>query len=111
MGDKQCSIEEADCLATIEAGNRLRERLEEPPPWKVIFLNDAVTTMAFVTAILMKLFGMDEARARVVMMQVHVEGSAVAEVCPYEVAETKAHLARQAAAEMHYPLRVVCEEA
>lgn len=100
-------------IAVIKAGKKGKARidLEEPPMWQVVFHNDPVTTMAFVTAILMKLFGMDETRAKTVMMQVHVEGAAIAEVCPFELAETKAYLVLKAAEASGYPFKVTCERA
>lgn len=47
------------------------------PPWNVIVHDDPVNLMAYVTYVLMKVFGYDENRATTLMLEVHNDGSSV----------------------------------
>lgn len=46
-------------------------------PWNVIVHDDPVNLMGYVTLILMKIFGYDEKKAAVLMMQVHKLGKSI----------------------------------
>ena len=46
-------------------------------PWNVIVHDDPVNLMGYVTFVLMKIFGYDEKKATVLMMQVHQLGKSV----------------------------------
>lgn len=56
-------------------------------PWQVIVWNDPVNTMSYVVYVLRKLFGYDEPKATVLMLQVHHEGRATVSDGPREKAE------------------------
>ena len=90
---------------------RVQTEKKEPTLYKVVLLNDDYTTMEFVLRVLEDVFQKSPAEAYRVMMQVHLNGSGIAGVYPWEVAETKvgtlAALARQA----EFPLRAAIEEA
>lgn len=43
-------------------------------PWNVIVHDDPVNLMGYVTYVLMKIFGYDEKKAAILMMQVHKQG-------------------------------------
>lgn len=67
--------------ATI-APERSEQVVAEPDeetdrPWVTIVWNDPVNLMTYVTFVLQKLFGYDEAKATELMLQVHHEGKAV----------------------------------
>ena len=55
----------------------------------MVLLNDDYTTMEFVMHVLETLFQKSSAEAYRIMMQVHLNGSGIAGVYPWEVAETK----------------------
>ena len=78
------------------------------PEWKVLFHNDDVTPMDFVTAVLMRWFGHGHASAQRVMLTVHHRGVGLAGVFPLELAELK-QAQVLSAARPHYPLRVTLE--
>ena len=82
-----------------------RERVEEPPRYKVLLHNDDYTTMEFVVWVLTQVFNMAEDQAFAVMLNVHVKGIGVAGVFPYDIAETKVHLVTEFAREHDMPLR------
>lgn len=64
-------------------------QLKEPSKFKVIFLNDEVTTMEFVIESLVIIFNKTHDEAEEITHQIHQEGSAVVAVLPYEIAEQK----------------------
>ena len=46
-------------------------------PWNVIVHDDPVNLMAYVTWVFMKIFGYDEKKATMLMMQVHEQGRSI----------------------------------
>lgn len=89
--------------------NLVTTNIVEPKKFKVIILNDDHTPMEFVVDVLMNIFNHDESSSEQIMLKIHNDGSAVAGIYPYEIAEQKGiettHLARQAG----YPLNVKIE--
>ena len=63
--------------------------VKEPPRYKVIFMNDEVTTMEFVVESLVIVFKHSREHAFEITEKIHQEGSAVVAVLPYEIAEQK----------------------
>ncbi len=87
-----------------------REKVEEPPLFKVLLHNDDYTTMEFVVWVLESVFNMPEEQAIQVMLNVHLRGTGVAGIYPYAVAETKIEKTTTIAREHEYPLLVTMEE-
>ena len=87
-----------------------REKVEEPPLFKVLLHNDDFTTMEFVVWVLESVFNMPEEQAVQVMLNVHLRGLGVAGIYTYEVAETKVDKATAMAREHEFPLVVTMEE-
>ena len=98
-----------------QPGDAVKERVEvqkqEPTLYKVVLLNDDYTTMEFVVSVLETVFQKSPAEAYRIMMQVHVNGSGIAGVYPWEVAETKVEALTSMARHAEYPLRATIEEA
>jgi ATP-dependent Clp protease adaptor protein ClpS len=98
-----------------QTGGAVKERVEvrkqEPTLYKVVLLNDDYTTMEFVVNVLEAVFQKSPAEAYRIMMQVHVNGSGVAGVYPWEVAETKVETLTSMARQAEFPLRAAIEEA
>ena len=88
-----------------------KESLKVPDSWKVVLLNDDYTPMDFVIEILESIFHRTPAEAYRIMMQVHLNGSGVAGVYPWEVAETKVDTLASLARHAEFPLRATIEEA
>jgi ATP-dependent Clp protease adaptor protein ClpS len=98
-----------------QTGDIVKERAEtekkEPTLYKVVLLNDDYTTMEFVLQVLEAVFQKSPAEAYRIMMQVHLNGSGIAGVYPWEVAETKVETLTSMARQAEYPLRAAIEEA
>ena len=88
-----------------------KEKVEEPPLYKVLLHNDDFTTMEFVVWILESVFNMPEEQAIQVMLNVHLRGVGVAGIYTYEIAETKIEKTTSLAREQEYPLLVTMEQA
>jgi ATP-dependent Clp protease adaptor protein ClpS len=94
-----------------EIKERVRTEKKEPTLYKVVLLNDDYTTMEFVLQVLEGIFQKSPAEAYRIMMQVHLNGSGIAGVYPWEVAETKVETLASAARKAEFPLRAAIEEA
>jgi ATP-dependent Clp protease adaptor protein ClpS len=81
-----------------------------PGMYKVIIQNDDHTPMDFVIAVMMHIFKHNEERARELTMQIHEQGSAIAGVYTYEVAEQKGVESTMLARQNGWPLAVRVEE-
>lgn len=87
-----------------------REKVDEPPLYKVLLHNDDYTTMEFVVWVLESVFNMDEGQAIQVMLNVHLRGTGVAGIYTYEIAETKVEKTTSLAREQEYPLLATLEQ-
>lgn len=90
---------------------RVRAKKKTPPLFKVLLLNDDYSTMDFVVHVLESVFQKSPAEAYGIMMQVHLNGTGLAGIYPFEIAETKADTVRTMAREAGFPLRAAVEEA
>ncbi|HEV8433997.1 MAG TPA: ATP-dependent Clp protease adapter ClpS [Thermoanaerobaculia bacterium] len=88
-----------------------REKVEEPPLFKVLLHNDDYTTMEFVVWVLESIFNMAVDQAIQVMLNVHTQGIGVAGVYTYEIAEMKVNKTTDLARENEFPLLCTMEKA
>lgn len=86
------------------------ERINPPPLYRVLLLNDDYTPMEFVVLVLVKFFHISEERAIPLMLQVHNEGRAVCGIYPKDIAQTKVECVRRFAREHEHPLSCEWEE-
>ena len=89
--------------------DRTKDKVTEPPLFKVILLNDDYTTMDFVVDILETIFHKQPAEAHRIMMMVHTQGKGLCGVYPFEVAETKVATVVDRARDSGFPLRAAME--
>ena len=84
-------------------------RLAEPSLFKVIYINDQVTTMDFVIGSLVGHFDHSTDTALELTERIHEKGSAVVAVLPHEVAEQKGIEVTLDAHSRGFPLKVKIE--
>lgn len=86
-----------------------RTDVPEPHLYKVVYINDEVTTVEFVVESLKSIFDMSEDQANEITKKIHEEGSAVVAVYPYELAEQKGVEVTILARNNGFPLQVKLE--
>lgn len=83
--------------------------LKEPPMYRVIYINDNITTMEFVVETLVTIFNHTPESAEAVTLKIHEEGAGTAAVLPYEMAEQKGVEVTQLARNNGFPLQIKLE--
>jgi ATP-dependent Clp protease adaptor protein ClpS len=83
--------------------------LQEPPLYRVIYINDEVTTMEFVVDSLVEYFNYNPDTASNITTDIHRDGSAIVAVLPYEIAEQKGIEVTLDARGKGYPLQIKVE--
>ena len=96
-------------MSAIETKIKTNEAIQEPPMFKVVFLNDNHTPMDFVIDTLMDYFNYSTQTAVQITEDIHHSGSAVVAVLPYEVAEQKGIEVTLEARAQQYPLQIKLE--
>lgn len=94
----------------VKLDEKIKQKIEEPKRWKVIFLNDDHTPIDFVIGILTEVFKHSQETAKDITMQIHTEGSGVAGVYSFEIAEVKAVETTTLARSNGFPLQIKVEE-
>lgn len=83
--------------------------LQEPPLFRVVYLNDDVTSMEFVVETLIDYFNYNTDTASTITNDIHEKGSAVVAVLPYEIAEQKGIEVTLEARSKGFPLQIKVE--
>ena len=94
-----------------DGSDTIKKTKKPKPPrkYKVIYHNDDYTPMEFVTWSLMEFFNRTEVDAQSLTLQVHKEGSAIAGIYDFQIAEQKMSEVLTAAKENEFPLQVTGE--
>ena len=95
----------------IEPVTEIDEKTRLGPRWKVILLNDDVTTFQFVTELLQSLFHKQHAEAVRLTREIHESGSALITVTSLERAELYVQQVRSLARPRGFPLTATMEPA
>jgi ATP-dependent Clp protease adaptor protein ClpS len=90
---------------------RQSARVEPPPVYQVVLLNDDYTPMEFVVMVLQQFFQRDIEAATQIMLTIHHEGRGVCGVYSRDVAATKVELVLAAARRAGHPLQCIMEVA
>lgn len=93
----------------IKNRDEKRIQLKKPRKYNVIFHNDEYTPFDFVENVLMEIFHKTKDEASVIATAVHKQGSGVAGVYTYEIAETKLVQVNNVANICEHPLVVTME--
>ena len=83
--------------------------LAEPPLYRVIYMNDEVTSMNFVVNSLIGYFNYNQDTATSLTENIHQQGSAIVAVLPYEIAEQRGIEVALDARSQGFPLQVKVE--
>lgn len=94
----------------VKIDEKIVTSLQPPKMWKVVFLNDNQTPMELVIDILKNVFKHNEDSAKQVTLEIHNEGSGVAGVYSYEIAEQRGLDATNIARANGSPLRIQVEQ-
>ena len=94
---------------TVES--EVESRTELAPRWKVLLLNDNVTTFEFVIWLLMTLFHKPRGEAQELTWEIHESGSALITVTSLERAELYVEQVRSLARPRGFPLAAEIEPA
>jgi ATP-dependent Clp protease adaptor protein ClpS len=89
--------------------SEVKEDVATPRLFRVLMHNDDYTTMEFVVAVLMSIFGKAQDDAVRIMLNVHQRGVGMCGVYTAEIAETKIATVHERAQENGYPLRCSME--
>jgi ATP-dependent Clp protease adaptor protein ClpS len=104
-------MEQAMAVDTdVKIDEKIKQKVQEPKRWKVVFLNDDYTPMDFVVGILTEIFKHSQDTAVNITMQIHNEGSGIAGVYTFEIAEAKAVEATAVSRSSGFPLQIKMEE-
>lgn len=98
-------MSQQDVVTKVKTGIEL----QEPPMFRVIYLNDNSTSVEFVIGSLVEFFEYNNDTALKITEDIHTAGSAVVAVLPYEIAEQKGIEVTVAARNNNYPLQVKLE--
>ena len=98
-------------MAQSEVRTRIKpmEGLKEPPMFRVVYLNDNVTSMEFVVESLIEHFDYSVETAEQITIDIHEAGSACVAVLPFEIAEQKGLEVTSNARAQQYPLQIKLE--
>ena len=89
---------------------RTRPKLQKPPLYKVVLINDDYTPMEFVVQILEMIFSHSREKATQIMLNVHKQGKGVCGIYTRDIAETKVMQVNNYAREHKHPLLCDMEE-
>jgi len=97
--------------ANIETRQRIEPnfKLAEPPMFKVVYLNDDVTSVEFVISSLIDTFDYEVENAVTITQTIHDAGAAIVAVLPYEIAEQKGIEVSLNARAQGFPLQIRVE--
>jgi ATP-dependent Clp protease adaptor protein ClpS len=88
-----------------------KPKLEQPPLYKVLLVNDDYTPMEFVVEVLEIFFGLGREQAVQIMLHVHTRGKGVCGVFTREVAEVKVSQVNEFSKSNEHPLLCTMEKA
>lgn len=89
--------------------DKVEQKKEDPPMYKVVLLNDDFTSFEFVIHVMQSVFGKNVEEAIQITVQIHEEGKGVCGVYTKDIAESKQRKVILMAEKEEYPLQCVVE--
>jgi ATP-dependent Clp protease adaptor protein ClpS len=90
----------------VKIDEKIKKEAREPGKYKVVMLNDETTPMEWVIGMLTTIFGHSQETAEKLTLQIHSEGSGIAGIYTYEIAEQKSVETINASRDRGFPLQV-----
>lgn len=97
-------------VADVKLDEKIKQKIEEPKRWKVVFLNDDHTPMEFVIGVLTEIYKHTQETAKQITLEIHNDGSGIAGVYTFEIAEVKSVETTALARSNGFPLQLKLEE-
>jgi|SRR5210317_690626 len=94
----------------VNIDEKIKTEIQEPKKYKVLVINDDQTPMEWVIGILMEIFKHSRETAEKITLEIHNEGSSIAGIYTYEVAEQKVLESTTASRNQGFPLQFRLEE-
>ncbi|EFW37136.1 ATP-dependent Clp protease adaptor protein ClpS [Treponema phagedenis F0421] len=94
----------------IESTVLIKEKIKEPGFYRVLLLNDDITTMDFVISILIEVFHKNYKEAEIIMLTIHTQGSGLVGTYTYDIAATRCKKVEMLAQENGFPLKCIMEK-
>ena len=114
MGASPHTIQMENCIMStdldVKLDEKIKKKIKEPSRWKVIFVNDDKTPMDFVTQVLTTIFKHTYEVAEQITLEVHNQGSGLAGIYSFEIAEARSTEAATLARNNGFPLQIRIEE-
>tara|TARA_X000000950_G_C13623738_1_gene540474 strand:- start:57 stop:374 length:318 start_codon:yes stop_codon:yes gene_type:complete len=95
---------------SIDIQEKVKNIVQDPGKYKVIFMNDNQTPMDFVVSILVEVFKHTEKTAQELTMKIHNDGSTVVGLYTFEIAEQRSLEATKLARTNGFPLQIAIEK-
>jgi len=97
-------------ITDVKLDEKIKQKTDEPRRWKVIFLNDDQTPMEFVITCLTEIYKHTQEIAKKITLDIHNDGSGLAGIYTYEIAEIKSVETTTLARSNGFPLQLRLEE-
>jgi ATP-dependent Clp protease adaptor protein ClpS len=94
----------------VQLDERIKKVTQEPIKYKVVLLNDDQTPVEWVVKVLTEIFKHTNETAEQITLAIHNEGSGVAGIYTFEIAEQKSIEATTASRNHGFPLQIKLEE-
>ena len=94
----------------VQIDEVVKKKAEEPLRYKVVLLNDDQTPVEWVIKVLVDMFKHTNDTAEKITLTIHNEGSGIAGIYTYEIAEQKTIEATTESRNHGFPLQIKLEE-
>jgi ATP-dependent Clp protease adaptor protein ClpS len=98
-----------DVFDDVKIDEKITRKIAEPIRYRVVMLNDDQTPMEWVIDILKLIFGHSEETAKQITLAIHNEGSGLAGIYTYEIAEQKTTESTTISRQHGFPLQLRIE--
>ena len=102
-------MNQTDIIDDVKLDEKIKKITTEPKKYKVVFINDNQTPVEWVVRVLTDIFKHTQEVAEKITLTIHTEGSGIAGIYTYEIAEQKMLEATTASRNHGFPLQIKLE--